>query len=179
MEFKLVKEAEMTPGTDQKIRENLCKCFPDSKDVFSQTRKWHGSGPAWTVFILEDADIIAHVGIVDRIIRVGDAKFHIAGIQNVFVLPEQRGKGICEKIMEDSMKKAAISGYDFGLLFCVPKLEKVYAKTGWIKISERETVRIDENGNETGIPGKNIAMFYPIKIDKFPPGNIHLQGNDW
>jgi len=40
-------------------------------------------------------------------------------------------------------------------------------------------IRIDETGTEAPIPGKNETMFYPLKVSTFPPGRIHLRGNDW
>jgi hypothetical protein len=97
----------------------------------------------------------------------------------VFVLPDQRGKGLSDRVMVAAMKEAAAGHYDCGLLFCVPELEKVYARCGWKRLADVPVIRIDERRTEVPIPGKNIAMFYPLKVTEFPPGRIHLQGNDW
>jgi hypothetical protein len=76
------------------------------------------------------------------------------------------------------MHEAGRRGFDMGLLFCVPKLEKVYLDCDWRSLGPREVVRV-EDGREIPIPAKNIAMFYALSVTAFPDGLIHLCGNDW
>jgi hypothetical protein len=63
-------------------------------------------------------------------------------------------------------------------LFCVPALEKVYARTGWRTLSARRITRV-EDGMDMPLPGGNIAMFHPLALAEFPEGDIRLRGNDW
>ncbi len=76
------------------------------------------------------------------------------------------------------MLEARRRGFDCGVLFCVPELERLYARCGWQNLGEREVVRI-EDGGELPLPGKNTTMFYPLRITAFPDGLVHLRGNDW
>ena len=142
-------------------------------------RAWHGCAPAWSV-VLEDAsgNLLAHVGIVDRTVSVGRQSYRIGGVQNVFVLPQFRGRGLVDQVMAASMDEARRREFDCGLLFCVPELEKVYGRCGWKKLPEVPVVRVEE-GKELPLPGKNIAMSYPLVRGEFPGGTIHLRGNDW
>jgi GNAT superfamily N-acetyltransferase len=50
--------------------------------------------PAWNVIVEDAGMVVAHVGIIDRVIKAGNRQLRIAGIQNVFVLPEYRGQGL-------------------------------------------------------------------------------------
>lgn len=179
MNLKIIDETEIAPELDLEIKEALCRCFPADAEIFSRSRAWHGSVPAWSVILVDDNCIAAHVGIVDRTVKVGEAFARAAGIQNVFVLPEYRGMGFCEKVMYVAMKEAEKRNFDAGLLYCVPQLEKVYAKCGWRLLPERKIVRIDETGKHVPLPDKNITMFFPLKMRRFPEGTINLQGNDW
>jgi len=180
MDPRIVLEAEIDAALDQAIRDGLCRCFPDDCEVFSRTRAWHGSGPAWSVVVEgDDGRVIAHVGIVDRTITAGGQPVRVAGIQNVFVVPEGRGKGLCDLVMNAAMVEAGRRGFDVGLLYCVPNLEKVYARCGWRLLPRERIIRVDENGKEIALPEKNIAMFHPLKLAVFPTGEIHLRGNDW
>ena len=180
MTVRIISEPDMDADTDRAIREGLCVCFPEDAGVFCHTRAWHGSAPEWSVVMEDDAGcVVAHAGVVSRTIEVGGKPLKVAGIQNVFVIPEFRGRGFCDQVMSAAMRQAASGDYDCGLLFCVPALENVYARCGWKSLGDRETVRIDENGSEVPVPGKNIAMFYPLKATGFPAGLIHLRGNDW
>ena len=179
MHTRVVDEIEVEAILDQRIREGLCLCFPRDAPVFSRTRAWHGSAPAWSVILEQDDRIVAHCGIVDRTIKVGNESLDIAGVQNVYVLPSFRGKGICDRVMNSAMEEASRRGYECGLLFCVPKLEKVYIRCGWRLLPNENVHRMDENGEILLLPVKNIAMFHPLKRRDFPAGAISLEGNDW
>ena len=98
----------------------------------------------------------------------------ISGMQNIFVLPEFRGKGFCDALMNAAMFKAVEHGFDFDLLFCIPDIEKVYERSGWIKVPHSIILVIDESGNDGILPGKNIVMYFPLKLSTFPAGDIHL-----
>ena len=168
----------MPPRLDERIRAGLCIAFPPDVPVFRKTRAWHGSAPQYSVVVEDAARVAAHVGVVRRRIAVGGTPLGVAGVQNVFVLPEYRGKGLSRRVMRAAMTEAAHRGFDCGLLFCVPPLEKVYAPDGWQNLGRRQVVRVEE-GREVPIPDKNIAMFYPLRVAAFPEGLIHLGGNDW
>ena len=179
VETKILKECQVDSRTDQSIRDGLCECFPPDTEIFSKSRFWRGIPPSWSVVIEEDLAVLAHVGIVERRIRVGGEQVSVAGPQNVFILPGHRARGFFPKIMRVSMEEAKRLGHDFGLLFCVPQLEKIYGFCKWKLVTGRKTTRVDEDGNEVDVPSKNLAMFFPLARPDFPDGDIHLQGNDW
>lgn len=179
MRLRTIPEAEMTPALDAAIRHGLQICFPQDAEAFAQSRAWHGSAPSYSVVLEHEGEVIAHVGVVDRVITVGEHKLRVAGVQNVFVLPEFRRRGLTTALMEAAMREAAARGFDLGLLFCVPEIERVYSRSGWLKLDPRPVVRIDETGNEVELPAKNLAMFYPLRQPSFPQGRVHLGGNDW
>jgi len=179
MQPKIVKEQDIDAKLDEAIRRSLCICFPDDREIFEKTRAWHGSVPAWSVLIEHEGLVVAHVAVIDRTILVGDQALRVAGVGNVFTLPEYRGKGLYFKVMKTAMAGARDQGLDCGLLFCAPRIEKVYAFIGWRTLHDVQVVRIDESGREAPIPDKNITMFLPLNRSEFPPGRVHLQGNDW
>jgi predicted acetyltransferase len=179
MEIITLSETEIDSRIDAAIRKSLCTVFPDGISTFAQTRAWHGSTSSWTHFIEKKGEVIAHLGVIDRTIMVGDKSIRIAGIQGVIVLPEYRGQGLSDRLLIASMDESRHRGFDLGLLFCLPILEKVYTRCGWCSLSRRNIIRIDESGNEKSLPEKNIAMEYPLHLQTFPEGDIHLQGNDW
>ncbi len=134
--------------------------------------------PEFSVLLQEADRLIAHAGIVKRAIDVGGRPLLAAGVQNVFVLPGCRGKNLADLVLETAMAEARRRGCDCGLLFCVPSLETVYRRCHWRALGERQVVRVEE-GRLLPLPGKNIAMFYPLHVAAFPDGPIHLCGNDW
>ena len=78
-----------------------------------------------------------------------------------------------------SMEEAGNLGHDFGLLFCVPQLEKLYALSKWKSLPARRIIHINKAGQEIDLPSKTVTMYYSLARSEFPAGDIHLQGSDW
>ena len=175
---RIVKESELDEKLDAAIKKSLCLCFPHNKEVFLQTRYWHNSVPVYSALIEDGDNIIAHVSVIDRIVKVGDKKCRVAGVQNVFVLPEYRGKGLSDTVLKTAMAEAKRKGFDFGLLFTGEKNKKVYARNGWVQINEQKFIRI-EDGREIERSPEAVNMYYPVRKKVFPAGTVNLQGNDW
>jgi GNAT superfamily N-acetyltransferase len=131
-----------------------------------------------TVPFFPPSRVLAHAGIVQRTITAGGCPLRVAGVQNVFVLPEFRRQGLSGRVLQAGMEEAGSRGFDCGLLFCVPPLETLYAACGWTALGPREIVRTEE-GRRQPLPGENVAMFYPLGVTTFPGGLIDLCGNDW
>ena len=177
-QLTLVPEDEMTPELDRTIRELLCACFPPDVAFFSVARAWHNSAPAYSVIERREERIVGHVGVVVREIAVGGEPAVVAGIQNLAVAPDQRGAGVGPRLMTAAMTEAQRRGIPFGLLFCIPELERYYGHLGWTRLDITATMLDPEHG-EVPIPGKNIAMVLPLAQQTWPVGNIFLQGMDW
>jgi predicted N-acetyltransferase YhbS len=176
--LELIEESGMTPATDVAIRALLCRCFSPDTGVFSKTRYWHGSAPVYSYFCGSDTGVTGHVGVVVREVLCGGEHILIAGIQNLAVAPEMRKQGLSQQLMTEAMKEAARRGIRFGLLFCVPELERFYLSLGWVRTDVR-AMMIDENGDRAAIPPKNIAMCKELAREKWPGGEIDLCGADW
>jgi GNAT superfamily N-acetyltransferase len=175
---KIVDERDMTRDLDQGIRAGLCASFPKDRGGFSQSRAWHGSHPAFSAVIQQAGRVIAHVGVVDRFVRIGAMPVRVAGVMNVFVLPEYRGHRLADAVLLAAMAEAARRDCDLGLLFCTHGLVPVYARSGWICI-DNPVIRIEAN-QPLPLPEGNVPMVLPLRGEAIPTGAaIDLCGNDW
>ena len=179
MKERIVPEAQVEPDLDARIKEGLCVCFPPDAEVFSKTRCWHGSGPAWSVLIEHDGKVIAHVGIVDRTIRLDGEPVRVAGVQNVFVRPEHRGRRLSAQVLNAAMTHAHELRFDCGLLFCGNQTEKIYSRCGWRTLAVDQILRADESGGETPWALEGLVMFFPLRRKDLHAGRISLQGQEW
>jgi GNAT superfamily N-acetyltransferase len=179
MKPRIVEQFAVSPSQDEAIRAGLCTCFPPDREVFNRTRAWHGSHPAWSVLVEHEDSVVAHAGIVERNILVGLERVSVAGVQNVFVLAEFRGRGLFREVMSVALDEARRRGLEFGLLFCAPDIGRKYTRQGWQLLDKRSVTRIDEQGCPQPLPAKNVTMFYPLSGRSMPPGDLHLSGNDW
>jgi len=179
MTLKIIDEADMAPELDAAIRRQLCLCFPHGAATFSKTRAWHGCAPAYTVVVEEGGGVIAHAGVVDRTITVGECSLRTTGVQNVFVVPPLRGTGLSRQVTDAAIGEAERRGFEIGLLFCRDELVPLYARSGWRHLQGRPVMRIDPGGREVLKNDGRTTMYYPIGGRAFPDGLIHLNGDDW
>lgn len=176
--LRLVEESRMDPATDAAIRRLLCECFPPDVPVFSKTRHWHGTAPAYS-FVFEEGGVLSgHVGVVLRTVSAGGVRTGVAGIQNLAVAAPMRGSGLSRALMREAMAEAARRGVEFGLLFCVPGLERFYNSLGWVR-RDVAAAMDDGLGKTVPIPSKNICMSLDLAARPFPAGDIDLEGRDW
>jgi predicted N-acetyltransferase YhbS len=176
--LEVIPEAEMPEATDQAIRRLLCECFPADAEAFSRSRAWHESAPTFSVVLREGGAVRGHVGIVLRAVRCGQTPVTVAGVQSLCVAPALRGSGLSRELMARAFDEATERGVRFGLLFCVPELDRFYSSMGWSRTDEPATM-LDEHGRSAPIPAKNIPMYLELSDDPFPRGPIDLEGRDW
>jgi len=176
--LQVVNDSDIDPTLDLEIRRGLLICFPDDKDIFSRTRRYHGVVSLYSVIIEQNKTVCAHLDVVDRTILISQQSFRIAGVGNVYVLPDYRGKGLSDRILKVSMQQAEKRGFDYGLLFAGDYSQKIYTRNGWKKIDKRKIVRTIE-GQKTALSPETIPMYYPLKTADFPKGPVDLQGIDW
>ncbi|GMV98558.1 MAG: GNAT family N-acetyltransferase [Phycisphaerae bacterium] len=179
MNLRIVPEDQVTAELDAEIRRGLCACFPTDAAAFSTTRAWHGSGPAFSVVLEEGSVVVAHVGVVDRTIDLDGRALRVAGVQNVYVLPEHRGRWLADQVMAAAMNEAGRTGYDCGLLFCVPRLTRLYARQGWRLLEGVDVTCLGPTGRDEPLPGQNVAMWYPLRVRELTGRRMHLCGADW
>ena len=181
-DLRLIYESQITPELDATFTDLISLSNPHEREAFRvHGRGWHGVKPLYCTYVSHNGQPIAYVGIVDRTIRVGqNSLLRIAGPQNVSVHPNYRGQALSIAALTLAMSEAQKLNFAAGLLFCTASLQRLYAKTGWLTIPETPITRTEDN-QDLPLPEHNIAMFLPLRTDikTFPPGPIHLQGNDW
>ena len=177
--LEIVEESRMAPEMDILLRQLLVACFsPNDASFFVKSRYWHGSAPEYSVIGRVNGEIRAHVGVVVRQIRCNGTQVRIGGIQNACAHPACRGQNLGVWVLRAAMEEMPRRTVSFGMLFCLPELERYYASLGWIATREPVTMCMDGGADEP-IPGKNSCMYWSPRGESLPPGPIHLQGADW
>ena len=168
----------VTEQLDHAIRQLLCACFPGDAAVFARSRAWHDSAPAYSVVALDGERLVGHIGMVEREVLAGTVPARIVGVQNFCVATSHRGTSLSQSLMMSALAEATLRRIPFGLLFCIPEIERIYVRFGWRCRRESVAMR-DEFGRSTPIPDKNICMGIELTEQPFPPGPIDLCGRDW
>ena len=178
LSLEVVDEDRLAPELDAAIRRLLCECFPLDAETFSARRAWNGVQPLFSVLGRHGDKLVGHVGIVDRRVACAGTPLRVAGIQSLAVAPDWRRSGLAQRLMTTAMDEARSRGVCFGLLFCVPELERFYAGLGWRRIDRAVTIR-DVSGQTVPLTAKNISMELALAGNPLPPGPIDLEGRDW
>ncbi len=179
MEIKIFTETKIDNNLDEKIRKNLCDCFPSNVEYFSTSRGWNGIPSDITVVGFEEEEPIAHIGVIFRTIDIMHSSYHIFGLQNVYVIPKQRGKHFIDMLFNKLLDYLDEYNHDFGLLFARPKVSHLYTRLGWRKM---DNICLKENwGGE--IKKRKLShdslYFYPMKVLNPPEGCYFLNGPSW
>ncbi len=178
METKVLLNDQITQEIDSAIRRTLIVTFPHEADHFAKSRTLYDNEPYITSVIMDGSVAAAHAAVIKRTVSVGNNLYKCAGIANVAVLPNYRGKKIGRHALKAALTDAAVKDFDFAMLFAKDSLRNYYAKCGFISIPQ-STVTHFSKGKETVIPGSRVIMYFPLSIKDFPPGNIHLRGTRW
>ncbi len=177
----IVPEQDFDPALDAKIKKQLCQAFTHSAWYFQESRGWKGAMPSWSVISFdEEGEPIAHIGIVERIVTIGDTDYSIFGLQNVYVIDAWRGKGIASRMVEAVSVEAEARGLEFGLLFCRPHVQTLYINSGWKSVGRPCVYVLNSDGKEIPRPFMHDSLFFKsIKKCELPSGCIHFNGPDW
>jgi len=107
-----IDEMHLTDADEQKIATLLLSAFDDSFGGRSYHQQRHHLR-----LVLRDPDIIGHMALTYRAIRMGEDLVDIVGLAEVATDPERRGEGIATRLLAVAMEEARASAADFFMLF--------------------------------------------------------------
>ncbi len=73
--------------------------------------------------------IVAHVGIIDRTIRIGRARLRMGGLAAVMTDPAHRGRGLADACLTDAVEFMRRDGFDVSILFGI---RNFYHRFGYV-----------------------------------------------
>ncbi|MGW7204292.1 GNAT family N-acetyltransferase [Streptomyces sp. NPDC054837] len=81
--------------------------------------------------VRSEGRLVAHAGLVEADVEVGERRLRVAGLGGVVVAPGMRGHGLARLVVDTAVAHARGTGAEFGLLFCLPDRVELYEKLGW------------------------------------------------
>lgn len=137
-----IPEHLLTNADDTAIANLLARCFKTDFGgrSFFQTRH------SWRHLIRHDGQIVAHLAVQLRAVRLGDDLLTIAGIADVATDPDHRGQGHAATLLQAAITTARQSPASHVLLFGTAKL---YPAAGFRPIQNPLTY-IDLTGARSG-----------------------------
>ncbi|MEY2832369.1 MAG: hypothetical protein RLZZ574_1627 [Cyanobacteriota bacterium] len=156
--MKIIRTSEFDISADvhQQITELHNLCFSQS-----QSRSYYKQLPDFRYLVYLEDELIAHMGVDHRVIRVGDAILTIFGVIDLCVKPSHQRQGIASQLLTLLTKLAQEKSIDF--LFLVSHCDSIYLNNGFQAVSQEcSWLGIEEHQN-CGVLKETIEENFMIK----------------
>lgn len=136
------------------------------------------SPQTWSVLVKTDRRVVAHAGVLYRVITVGDLRVPVGGMVGVMTLPAWRGRGFARAALDMATAFVGLQLWArFALVICPRGDADFYDHLGW-RVAEAP-IWCEQPGGPVKLEGE-VALFMPCQGDiEWPPGPIHLRGTPW
>lgn len=165
-------DATIDDALDSEIRGLLTTCFTGPQDAVFHHRRWFIE-PYPHRWIIRDAkgSLVAHVGVHEKSVQAGDAVHPIAGIGEVCVHPDHRGRGHVRSMLACVHPAMSDRGFTFALLFGDPK---VYSSSGYRVVKNLVHDHRDKDGH---LHRRSVTgMVRELGPTPWPSGEVYLPG---
>jgi hypothetical protein len=169
-----------SPGVDVRREDALTATEADEiarwTDVVFGPQPYVIAPMEWRILLRLDGQLVSHVGVMRRVIQVGDTTALVGGIGWVGTLPGWCSRGLAALAMRratdlirDELKA------DFGFLLCHAETVGFYHKLGWTEVAAQ--IVFDQPGGRIDWP--HTAMVWECGSRAWPAGAIDLRGMLW
>ena len=131
---------------------------------------------SWHVLLYVEGELASHAGLLKHEVLVGQEPIVVGGIGGVATALAHHGKGYARAVMNYSLSFIADElKASFGLLLCLERLESMYQKMGWQRITDPVVFDQPSGKVKSPIP----VMFKPCGDREWPPGPVDFCGLPW
>ncbi|MEM8674947.1 MAG: GNAT family N-acetyltransferase [Cyanobacteria bacterium P01_G01_bin.67] len=149
-------EFDIDPKVQQKIIELRNICLTQS-----QTRSYFKQLPHFRYLVFTEDQLVGHMGVDHRAIKVGDCVVTIFGVIDLCVRPSYRRQGIATQCLTLLTELAQEKLIDF--LFLVSQHDSVYLNNGFQAVSQEcSWLGIEEHQN-CGVLTETIKESFMVK----------------
>ena len=171
--IEFIEDVAVDAELDRQLRLLLSTCFTKPVDIVFRDRRYFHEPPRWRWFMRDDVgELIAHIAVHDKLIGTTAGEFRIAGIAEVCVHPQQRGRGLVRDLLATAHPWLVAHDFPVAMLFGD---KKVYSSSGYRVISNPIRYRKPETGIWIVEPS-DWAMVRPLRNFDWPAGLVDLRG---
>lgn len=164
--------------TQMFTRHTLEPCVGRVRPFALPADSYSWAAPIWSMLVKADGRVVAHAGIVYRVIQVGNVRVPVGGICGVMTLDDWRDRGYARALLA---KATAFVGMQlwapFAIVICPREDTAFYQHLGW-HVAEAP-ILCDQGTDRVTLKGE-VAVFLPCQGQaEWPTGQIDLLGEPW
>lgn len=139
------------PGEEDRLARFCAEAFGISPAYFE--RRWAADPvPGSFGLVLEvEGELVAHLHVFERLLQLGDRAARCAGVGDVSVSPQHRGRGYSQELMRTTMVRCQDLGYEVSLLYT--HAPGIYDRFGFEVLPVHE-VRLPQGSGESWSEGE-------------------------
>jgi GNAT superfamily N-acetyltransferase len=136
------------------------------------------STPSWSMLVKANGHVVAHAGIVYRVIQVGNLRVPVGGVGGLMTLNDWRGRGYARAVLAKATAFVAKQLWaPFAVVICPMEDTAFYEHLGW-DVAEVPIQCEQPNGRVT--LEREVALSLACQGDaQWPSGSIDLRGTPW
>ncbi len=158
MQIERIDEIDLTPADEARINTLLVRAFEEGFD----DRSFHQQRHHLRLILRAGDDIIGHMALCYRSIRLGEELVRIMGLAEVATDPDHRGKGIASEMMTHAIAAARDSQATYFALFGTQPL---YAGRGFVAVPNpvKHTALYGAWTGEVQVDDRGFLMVMPLR----------------
>jgi len=171
--IEFIEDVNVDAALDRQLRALLALCFTKPCDAVFRDRRYFHEPPRWRWFMRgAPAEVIAHIAVHDKRIGTAAGELRVAGIAEVCVQPQQRGRGLVRDLLAAAHTWLAAHDVPVAMLFGD---QKVYMSSGYRNITN--PIRSQNPATGVWVVGpSDWAMVKPLHDLDWPAGVVDLRG---
>lgn len=171
--IEFIEDSAVDTSLDRQLRELLSTCFTKPCDAVFRQRRYFHEPPRWRWIVRGDAGaVIAHIAVHDKRIGIATGDLRIAGIAEVCVHPQHRGRGLVRDLLAEA--HAWLTAHDIPVAMLFGD-KKHYASSGYRNIANPIRSQNSETGAWTVEPS-DWVMVKSLRNFDWPAGVVDLRG---
>ena len=166
------------PTLPAAVQDQLRPLLDDAFPGFFNGRIYVKQQPHFRIIMHEGSDIVGHVALDYRVIRIGLEAVRICFIIDLCVRKDRRGQGMGPKLLEEAEMQARAAGVCFMVLMA--ELHAFYGRHGFLRIQGVSTkwLAIEDRASHSLVEEdlSDRLMAKPLTEFGWPEGPIDMLG---
>jgi nodulation protein A len=148
-------------------------------EFFVDGRSWAGARPEFRLLGHDDQGLAAHIGVLRRFLRIGNADVAVADLGLFAVRPDSQRHKLGSLLLSELHAILRELTVPFGFLNCRPGLIGFYQRNGWHLLPGETTVRqVDPRDPGQILEHREPSFILPVTagLEAWPAGTIDRNG---